>query len=366
MRIEFLTPSNQRWHDAMAQVGHDVYHLPTYVALTARQEQGEAMAFFAEEGGAWLLVPIIVRPVAPDFSGATRPLFDVTSPYGYSSPLTNVHSDPAATDTDFLDRAVRAFVNALRDRGIVSAFVRLHPLLPSPLASLAKMGSVVRHGETVFIDLTRSREEFWSTTRRDHRRDINRADRAGFVARIDETWECFDAFVEIYQQTMRRVGADDSYYFSADYFAALRRILGDRCQLSIVEFEGQVINAGIVTEVETIVQTHLGGTHDGFVAASPEKARVHFLRDWAKTRGNRVLHLGGGVGSTNDSLFYFKAGFSNDRSPFYTWRVVTDDVAYHQLVMRWQCEHGTAAEEPDGFFPAYRTKPERVVECDEH
>ena len=50
-----------------------------------------------------------------------------------------------------------------------------------------------------------------------------------------------------------------------------------------------------------------------------------------KARGNRVMHLGGGLGGAHDSLFDFKAGFSKDRQPFRTWRVVVDPVRYAEL-----------------------------------
>ena len=58
---------------------------------------------------------------------------------------------------------------------------------------------------------------------------------------------------------------------------------------------------------------------------------LHFVRGFMKARGNRVMHLGGGLGGAHDSLFDFKAGFSKDRQPFRTWRVVVDPVRYAEL-----------------------------------
>ena len=59
-----------------------------------------------------------------------------------------------------------------------------------------------------------------------------------------------------------------------------------------------------------------------------------------------VLHLGGGVGGAQDSLMHFKAGFSDRRHLFKTWRVVLDEQQYTEL----------SGKEPEstGFFPAYR------------
>ena len=71
-----------------------------------------------------------------------------------------------------------------------------------------------------------------------------------------------------------------------------------------------------------------------------------------KKRGNRVLHLGGGLGGAPDSLFAFKAGFSKARHPFRTWRVVVDEDRYRELTRAAQ--PGLAAADVPGFFPAYR------------
>ena len=84
----------------------------------------------------------------------------------------------------------------------------------------------------------------------------------------------------------------------------------------------------------------------------PTKLMMHFVRSWAKDRGNQVLHLGGGVGGDSDSLLQFKVGFSPLRHTFATLRMVIDETDYGRLV---------AARDPlldpgarSGFFPLYR------------
>jgi len=79
----------------------------------------------------------------------------------------------------------------------------------------------------------------------------------------------------------------------------------------------------------------------------PSKAMLHFMRGWAKSRGNRWFHLGGGLGARKDSLFEFKAGFSKGRAPFYTWRGIIDQSAYNRVVAQWETIAGVAAEPED-------------------
>ena len=73
---------------------------------------------------------------------------------------------------------------------------------------------------------------------------------------------------------------------------------------------------------------------------------------WAQAQGAAYMHLGGGLGGREDSLFHFKAGFSKQRADFFTYRVIADPSAYETLCARWQEHHHAPLDET--FFPAYR------------
>ena len=145
MHTDFLSPSDNRWNEALRALGHDIYDLPEYVAVCVRCEEAESVAFYAREGAQFALIPLLQRPL-PSSLGAPLSWSDATSPYGYSSALFT-----GGPEWSF--RAVNAFVEACAERQIISVFVRLHPLLPSAPA-LDSAGNRVRHGETVHVDLT--------------------------------------------------------------------------------------------------------------------------------------------------------------------------------------------------------------------
>jgi len=117
----------------------------------------------------------------------------------------------------------------------------------------------------------------------------------------------------------------------------------------VVESEGRPAAACIFFECGGIVQAHLGGTRSEFLNKSPFHLLLYSAAEWARARGNRYLHMGGGVGGSNDQLFQFKRGFSPLRFPFSTLRLVTDEGKYRELTTR----RAQAAAGSD-FFPAYR------------
>ena len=352
MRAELLEPTSQRWTDLLSGMRHDFYHLPSYLQFATRhQEEGQPLAFAAEEGGDRFLAPLIVRPIPADVVGDRRPLFDASCSRGYPGPL--VALAPGRDPGDFVDRAVDAFVETLRQRRIVAAFVRLHPLLMPPMSSLMRAGRVVEHGQSSSIDLSLSREALWRQTNHGHRSGINKSIRLGYVARIDEHWDGFDAFVGLYQQSMKRVEANPFWWLSHEYFRDLRDSIGDHLHLAVVEIEGDVAAAALLTETDGIVEFHLSGTADAYVRASPSKLLISFAASWAKARGNRTLHLTGSI-SPGDPLSQFKMGFSPLRHPACTWRLVADPIAYGELVERWEARAEATADPLEGWFPAFR------------
>lgn len=341
MRARLLAVDAPRWESFLRDTRHDFYHLPAYVALCAAQEQAEATALFVEDGERSMLVPLIFRGI-PGSDGR-----DASSPYGYPGPLVSGTDDPA-----FLPEALIAGTAALRAQGIVSAFVRFHPLLNASLP--AGIGEIVHHGDTVSVDLTLPETTLWAQTRHNHRRDITNAVKSSLVARMDRGFELYGAFKRVYRETMDRHAASAYYLFDDAYFDGLRDALGEGLHLCVVEKGDSVAAAGLFVETDGIVQYHLGGTDEAFIGFEPSKLMLHFARDWAKERGNRHLHLGGGVGGATDSLLHFKAGFSPLRHPFYTLRMVIDEAEYRRLAKAH--EPSLDPEVSGGFFPRYRSE----------
>jgi hypothetical protein len=340
MKISLLNPASNEWTRILSSSPHDFYHLPSYAELSGRLDKGDPHAIFVEDDGDQaLLLPIIKRPLAD-----SSELWDAISPYGYPGPIVRASSE------DFATQALNEASAWLRNAGCVSLFVRLHPLLgpaPEPANALR-----VQHGETVHIDLRKSTEEHWKETMSGHRNEINRAIKAGHRAYFDERFEHIERFVAIYQATMSRVSASASYFFDLAYVNGMRKALGDRLKLAVIEIGGAIAGAGLFVETGSIVQYHLSGTDEAFMRERPTKLMLHFVRSWAKERGARWLHLGGGVGGIEDSLFKFKAGFSKERTPFYTLRITTDPDRYRALSKAKHPELDPS--ELGGFFPLYR------------
>lgn len=343
----FIDPDDARWMEMLAKTPHDFYHLPRYVTLAGQHEGGHPTAFYVESSDSAMLVPLLVRRL-PLHLNAPDHWCDLTSPYGYPSPLIYPGSEECPAGL-FL----RALKEASRGIDAVCGFFRLHPLLPVPLEDFHQQGMLVHHGQTVIVDLQMSDEEIWRNTRENHRDNIVRLKQEGFTAVMDD-WARWPDFISNYHDTMSRLKASSYYYFSDFYFEKFRTALGDRIHLcSILSPDGDVAASGVITTSDGIVQFHLAATASSYLDRAPSKLMFDAVRRWGQEQGEKYLHLGGGIGGRCDSLFRFKAGFSKDRANFHTFRVVFNQDRYDQLVRQWK-RSGFAQGEADGFFPLYR------------
>lgn len=355
MKVEVINLSSNLWLEALANIRHDVYQTPDYLILEARRTKTIPEAVYIQKDDKVLLIPYLLRQCDNIISeqSFTFDIFDIVSPYGYPGILVN---SEVANSPDFFNEAIKSFKEILCLKGVCSAFLRLHPILNQSLVQISSPETFTPNGQTVSINLNLSEPELWAHTRKGHQSTINKCKRLGFTARVVSFKEYYDEFTAIYEETMNRVQANQSYYFDDRYFKGLLE-LGEKLHLCIVEFEEQIICASLFFECCGIIQAHLGGTKNNFLRQSPFNLLLHHVRLWGRERGNEYLHIGGGIGgSTTDSLYTFKSGFSRQRHDFFTLRLITDPEKYLYLAelkakfLNIQVEELLQLD----FFPAYR------------
>lgn len=336
---------------ALSRLRHDFYHQPGYVQLEARRINATPEALLVSDGEQLFFVPYLLRSCNLLFPEIRKPMLDVVSPYGYPGILISNRGRNAG----FVVEGLAALRQTLVDRGVSSAFLRMNPILGADFATLFPDGMFCNSSQTVVVDLEPHEADLWKQIRRAFQQTLRKCDGLGFTARVVSLTDVLDTFVEIYWQTMDRVNAKESYYFDKDYLADLARLPGVHC--CVIESGSTIVAACICLECDGIVNTHLGGTRTEFLASSPFTMAMYEAILWAKSRGNRWLQLGGGVGGREDSVLHFKAGFSDKRIQFHTSRFVINDTQYHQLVCHAAKILGSTPETmmSSSFFPAYRS-----------
>ena len=342
-----------QWNEIVRQsVRYDFYHFAEYHTLAEERGEGIAHLFIYKDGPFVVALPLLLRPVAaiPGLEGVGEGWSDATSVYGYAGPIASHTEIPAQ-----VLRSFRASLDeTLRGLAVVAVFSRLHPLIPQR-ELIADLGEYVSVGRTISIDLTLTIDQQRAQYRKNHKIGINKLTRLGATCIHDRHMVYLTEFVRIYHETMRRVGASDEYLFERDYYEKLAATTELGVQLFVCVLANQAICGGLFTLCDGIVQYHLGATRDDFISLAPMKLAFDTVRLWSNERGAHVMHLGGGVGAQEDSLFHFKAGFSDRRHDFAVLRWIVLPDSYESLCQqknRWNEQNALKAVS-SGYFPAY-------------
>lgn len=354
-RLEMIAASNPgSWAEVLGgMAGYDFYHLPQYHSLAEQRGEGEGRLFHYTEGVYSIALPLLLRPLSEHLTlglASNRRWYDATSVYGYAGPVCSHSVLPEGVMYNFRT----ALQTALREMDVVSVFSRLHPFL-SQAEVLEGLGECREMSRTVSIDLTVPKDLQRAAYRSSSRRAINNALRRGVTCVHDQEGRYLREFAAIYEESMRRVSANEYYLFSQEYFEKLWLGLGPRLHLFVCLENDRPICASLITACQGIVQYHLGGTRTDALAGSPISLLLDEARQWASDQGHLVFHLGGGVGARSDSLFQFKTNFSKVTHPFRVWRWVVMPEVYERIcTRRFVLGKQKWISHADGFFPAYR------------
>lgn len=318
----------------------DVYFTESYHRLHA-SAHAISQCFIYQESAHTFVLPYILREI-PEHAG----VFDIESAYGYSGPLANTE------DMGFLVRANASFVEHSREKKVIAAFIRCHPLIENH--RFLPKETLVKERETVFMNLG---ENYSACIDKSYQYEIRRAEKAGVTIHFDDSLCRLEEFVSMYETTMHRLNASSFYFFSSDYFKTLREQCAGDTFLAFAEYGGESIAAGLFLSSEKYGHYHLGArlVDDRYDNLSASKLVIEKSAAKLSTQGVNFLHLGAGTTSrADDSLFRFKLGFSGKTRPFYTARLVINPDRYSTICEQWSHKSPEKAAQFGNYFLKYR------------
>jgi len=307
-----------RWDEVVRGCAQsDVYHRAAYVLATAELEHSQPLGLMISYNDQQYLLPMLLRPIS-DPNG--QAWLDASTPYGYGGviPCPSSTQSPVAAD---LFHALRVWCAT---RKLVSCVLRSHPLLPQDwLFAPADLDfvSVTRRGQTVAVPL-----QCWDEARQCPA-DLSKGRRSDLaLARrnLHVTWnvlngqpdalEQFRIFRTLYESTMRRVEATEFFHFPWPYYERLST-LGPDIGVAIAWYGDRAVGGAVFMAGPTFAHYHLSASDDSGQKYKASTLLVVEGAKWARQRGCRTLHLGGGM-LVNDSLMAFKQSFGGEQRQF--------------------------------------------------
>lgn len=322
---------------------YDTYWLSGYVNAFKIHGDGEPLLFYYDDGEVKGINVVMKRDVAKDkhFAGELQEdtYFDFATPYGYGGWLIEGGDS---------QRIFQAYEKWCLKNNIVSEFVRFHPVLENH-KKVAGGYDVIPLGNTVAMDLS-SPETIWANITSPNRNMIRKAQKNGICIYNGRYPEIYHIFREIYNGTMDKNQADKYYYFGEEFYDSILNDLDENAQVFYAVYDRKIIAASIMLAANGRLNYHLSGSIREYANLAPSNLLLYKAALWGCANGCKTLHLGGGVGSGEDSLFKFKKAFYRGETlpKFHIGKKIFNDEKYNELV-------NLRKEFPEsGFFPKYR------------
>lgn len=328
---------------------HDIYYLPQYVKAFRLHGDGEPLLCYFESGNTRAINVVMKRDISScaHFKDAIEPgtLFDLSTPYGYGGFL--IEGDAGEGPLKKLDGE---YCEWCRENGVVSEFVRFHPVLENHLEA-EHIYDTVRLGKTVSIDLA-SPETIYKNISKSKRTRINKALREGMEVCWGWDASLLDVFREMYVETMDRNAAQEYYYFEKSFFDSILVDLKDNARLFYARKDGRIIGTELILYCNSQMHSHLAATKTEALPLSPVTVISYKAALWGCENGIKTYHLGGGVGGQKDSLYTHKHEMNlRSENVFAIGKKIFDKAAYNRL-LDIRKRNGGALD--PGFFPQYR------------
>lgn len=336
-----------RWNAILSEIGsYTYYHLPAFHRQAEIRSGATVIMPVFREGKYVMAFPMMIRSIdMPEGIDAANGYIDASSAPGLIGPLVSAPTVPEDIRHSLMQQMHQFF----EDHHILSVYGRLNSFL-SQNDFLRGYGEIQESGIEVSLDTTRPRDEQYSSYISNHRRQIQKLKKQGFVC-VQGGIEYLDDFLGIYYNTMDRVGATQVYYYEKSYFEFLLNEMPDIMRFIVCKDADTIAAIGLFVECNGIVHYLYGGTAPGYLPISPSKLMLDSAREWANDIGAHTFHLGGST-DPRGPLYQFKMGFGGREHIYSTWRYTVNQPVYDNLCR--QAAEYAGIEPGDSYFPAYR------------
>ena len=322
---------------------YDTYWLNGYVKAFYMHGDGEPLLFYYDNKGTRGINVVMKRDIAFDqyFTGKVPvgQCFDFATPYGYGGWLI---------EGENTQELFKTYESWCRLNGIVSEFVRFHPMIRNHLTSV-DFYEVTQLGKVVHMDIS-SPETIWNNIISKNRNMIRKAIKNDIKIYNGRYPEIYEVFRSIYNGTMDKDHAESYYYFGKEFYESVLEDLPQTAQVFFAVKDNKVIAASIILSSNGRMNYHLSGSLKEYSSLAPTNLLLYKAALWGSANGYKTLYLGGGIGSGEDNLFKFKKSFfRGELRHFYIGKKIYDKERYHKLLTLRSFTSGN-----ESFFPSYR------------
>lgn len=327
--LKIIDCKDEKWNEYFQLLPiefQDIYYEREYYNLSERVDKKLGKLFFYKENDYIAFYPFLLNKIQG--YKLEEDYYDIETAYGYGGPLINTLNEK------FRKSFEEKFLAYCKDNNIIAEFIRYHPILKNQEIFQSKI-KLEENRKTLVVDLNNSLEEIWmKEIYIKNRTTIRRGVKEGAKVIYKKDLNNFE---EIYKETMKKVNAEEYYYFSKDYFNYLKNL--DYIVIAI-ELRGRIIAEGVFLKGKNYLHYHLSGSKKEYLKYHPNNLMLWEAIKFGKENGFTKLHLGGGLtNSLEDSLYKFKSSFTKENLNYYIGKRVHNEKIYNYLLEQYEKEY---------------------------
>lgn len=287
------------------------YYHPEYVMADAQEKNLKAIFFCIEEEGEIFYHAFHIG------NTPIEGMYDIQSPYGYGGPVVQ-------GSQQFCEASYVKYIEWCKRNNILVEFIRFYPVIKN---NEYYPGNLLFNRDTVVMDLSVDNLLMSYSTR--VRTAIRNAQKSGVTISDEKSIGKMKDFYNVYTQLMNEKKTSEEYFFSMEYFVQI--INSSKTELfTAYSEEGDYLGGAIFFHETQLAEYHLSAATNKGKKLNISHLLIHSFAEYAKEKGVNFFYLGGG-NNKEDSLLFFKKGFSKALVDFNIGYTVFDSIAYQKL-----------------------------------
>ncbi len=347
----FTIEESKEWDEIVKSFcNYDIYYLSGYLKAFKIHGDGNPILIYYNREGLRGICAFMVRDIS-DMNWADDihrdQYYDAVTPYGYGGWLMD--GDCSKKKLELFWSGYESF---MIEQKIICAFTRWCPWLNNQ-EILRGLSNVVDLGNTIYMDTTTVDAIIGNIKSKD-RCTIRKAIKNGITVKLTNNPVYFKDFIKIYNATMLKDNAERYYFFEEEFYQSITNDLKGQWLMTVAKFEDKIIAMSLMLLCNGHMHYHLSGSVSEYKSLNATNLILYETAKYGAENGYKIFHLGGGLGSGEDTLYKFKKSFNKMGNLQFS---ISKDIFNHHvydLLVNTRRNKDVSFNIESGFFPLYR------------
>lgn len=301
-----------------------VYLSDGYTNIWAKYDKATPLKLYLESNTGVFEVSLLLKEI-PN----SNCYYEAYTPYGYGGPIL------IEGDHNNIEFPYNKFLDVLREKNIVNAFIRFSPFLnnqnylPNSVVQLDRYTVSRRLSKGKADELLKG---FSKGTKWAIKKSFTNGVEVLIINGNQVTKNDSNNFYKLYRQNMEFVNAADYYFLNEECICNHFTFLGNNIDLFVAKLNNQWIASALFLKDDSFCHYHLSAADRVYSKCYPIERILFEAFLYYGNQGLTFAHLGGGLTlSKEDSLFKFKSKFANEINEFYIGKIIVNNRLYQDF-----------------------------------